>query len=117
MRTTMERKKMRKTTEQYLYTALLAVFILTMVVVANAYAEGPELPQLLGAQYSLIAQHLSPFGAAYSGANSLRNDGDTQKTQTFGLYTGMKVWHYLQAYLDLELFKGARSVMPPVLEG
>ncbi len=98
---------MRKTTEQYVYTALLAVFILTMVVVANAYAEGPELPQLLGAQYSLIAQHLFPFGAAYSGPNSLRNDGDTQKTQTFGLYAGMKVWHYLQAYLDLELFKGA----------
>lgn len=98
---------MRKTTEQYLYTALLAILILIMVVVANAHAEGPELPQFLGAQYTLIAQHLFPFGAAYSGPNSLRNDGDTQKTQTFGLYSGMKVWDQLQAYLDLELFKGA----------
>ncbi|HMK14611.1 MAG TPA: carbohydrate porin, partial [Burkholderiales bacterium] len=76
-------------------------------VVANAYAEGPELPQLLGAQYTLIAQHLYPFEAAYSGPKSLRDDGDTQKTQTFGLYTGMKVWHQLQAYLDVELFRGA----------
>ena len=98
---------MRKTTEQYLYTALLAILILIMVVVANAHAEGPELPQLLGAQYTLIAQHLFPFPAAYSGPNSLRDDGDTQKTQTFGLYSGMKVWDQLQAYFDLELFKGA----------
>ncbi len=98
---------MRKVTEQYLYTALLAVFILTMVVVANAYAEGPELPQLLGAQYTLLAQHLFPFSAAYSGRNSLRDDGDTEKTQTFGLYSGMKVWDHLQAYLDLEFFRGA----------
>ncbi|HSS46539.1 MAG TPA: carbohydrate porin, partial [Burkholderiales bacterium] len=100
-------KKMRKTTEQYLYTALVAVMLLTIVMVANAYAEGPEVPQFLGAQYTLIAQHLFPFEAAYSGPNSLRNDGDTQKTQTFGLYSGMKVWNHLQAYLDFELFKGA----------
>ncbi|MFI4922374.1 MAG: carbohydrate porin [Burkholderiales bacterium] len=98
---------MKKITEQYLYTALLAIIILILVAVANAHAEGPELPQLLGAQYTLIAQHLYPFDAAYSGPKSLRDDGDTQKTQTFGLYSGMKVWDHLQAYLDLELFRGA----------
>ena len=98
---------MKKTTEQYLYTVLLAIIILALVVVGNAHAEGPELPQLLGAQYTLIAQHLFPFHAAYSGPKSLLNDGDTQKTQTFGIYTGMKVWNHLQAYLDVELFRGA----------
>ncbi|HVS27570.1 MAG TPA: carbohydrate porin [Burkholderiales bacterium] len=99
---------MRKTAEQYLYVALSAAITLTMVEVANAHAEGPELPQFLGAQYTLIAQHLFPFeGGGFSGPNSLRDDGDTQKTQTFGLYSGMKVWDQLQAYFDLELFKGA----------
>ncbi|HEY6282162.1 MAG TPA: hypothetical protein VIW72_10310, partial [Burkholderiales bacterium] len=98
---------MKKITEQYLYTALLAIIILILVVVANAHAEGPELPQLLAAQYTLTAQHLFPFSAAYSGPNSLRDDGDTQKTQTFGIYIGMKLWKYLQAYLDTELFRGA----------
>ncbi|HXZ95760.1 MAG TPA: carbohydrate porin [Burkholderiales bacterium] len=98
---------MRKITEQYLYTALLAVIILILFIVANAHAEGPELPELVGAQYTLIAQHLFPFHAAYSGAKSLTNAGDTEKTQTFGIYTGMKVWNHLQAYLDVELFRGA----------
>jgi hypothetical protein len=98
---------MRKASEQALYTALLAVIALTVVIVSNVYAEGPDVPQFLGAQYTLTAQHLFPFGAAFSGANSLRNDGDTQKTQTFGLYNGMKLWDHLQGYLDFELFKGA----------
>ena len=97
---------MRKITEQNLYTVLLALVILTLVVAANAYAEGPEWPELLGAQYTLIAQHLFPFHAAYSGDKSLTNVGDTEETQTFGIYTGMKVWDHLQAYFDVEMFKG-----------
>ena len=65
------------------------------------------LPQIVGAQYTYIHQHLYPFSAAYSGKNSLTADGDIQSTDTFGLYLGMNLIKNLQAYVDVEMFKGA----------
>ncbi len=64
------------------------------------------VPELVGAQYTGIVQHLSPFGADYSGPLSLTDAGDTQRSHTFGAYFGMQMPAQLQAYLDVEMFKG-----------
>ncbi|MDE2196748.1 MAG: carbohydrate porin [Gammaproteobacteria bacterium] len=64
------------------------------------------IPQLLGAQYTGIGQHLYPFPAKYSGPLGLTPDGDTQISHTFGVYSGMQITPRLQAYLDVEMFKG-----------
>lgn len=64
------------------------------------------VPQLLAAQYTGIRQHLYPFDAAYSGPLSLTPNGDTQTSNTFGVYFGMQMTSHWQAYLDLEMFKG-----------
>ncbi len=67
----------------------------------------PWRPQLLGAQSTIIGQHLYPLHSPYSSNLSLRTDGDTQTTKTFGAYFGMALARNLQAYLDFEMFKGA----------
>jgi len=64
-------------------------------------------PLLLGAQSTIIGQHLFPLRSPYSSNLSLRTDGDTQTTKTFGAYFGMALARNLQAYLDFEMFKGA----------
>ncbi len=64
-------------------------------------------PQLLGAQSTIIGQHLFPLHSPYSSNLSLRTDGDTQTTKTFGAYFGVALAKNLQAYLDFEMFKGA----------
>jgi hypothetical protein len=65
------------------------------------------LPHLLGAQYTFIDQHQSALRSPYSGPLSLRPNGDTRASHTFGAYFGMRLpWHW-QFYLDAEMFKGA----------
>jgi hypothetical protein len=64
-------------------------------------------PQFLGAQSTIIGQHLFLLHSPYSSNLSLRTDGDTQTTKTFGAYFGMALARNLQAYLDFEMFKGA----------
>jgi len=65
------------------------------------------LPRLLGAQVTVIDQHLRPFHAPYSGPQSLRSDGDTESSQTYGVYLGSRLTDHLQAYLDVEMARGA----------
>jgi hypothetical protein len=64
-------------------------------------------PQLLGAQSTIIGQHLFPLHSPYASNLSVRTSGDTQSTETFGTYFGMALARNLQAYLDFEMFKGA----------
>ena len=73
---------------------------------APVAADETWVPQLLGAQYTGILQHLYPFAAAYSGPLSLTDSGDTQRSHTFGAYFGMQMPEHLAAYLDVEMFKG-----------
>jgi hypothetical protein len=70
---------------------------------------GPDStsPMLLGAQYTFILQHQNALDAAYSGPLSLKPGGDTQSTNTFGLYGGWSPLSWAQLYLDLEKFSGA----------
>ena len=108
-----------KITKLFLVFALGAMSLAPAVAQAdNGVSAGPApssegsdqspywIPQLLGAQYTGIRQHLYPFGAAYSGPLSLTPDGDTQTSHTFGAYFGMQMTSRWQAYLDIEMFKG-----------
>jgi high affinity Mn2+ porin len=65
------------------------------------------VPQLLGAQLTLIGQHLAPFDAAYTGPKSLISSGDSKMTDTYGVYLGDRLAGNLQAYLDIEMARGA----------
>jgi high affinity Mn2+ porin len=65
------------------------------------------IPQLLGAQFTVIAQYLPRFPARYSGPNSLTNQGDREGTHSYGLYVGSRLSERLAAYLDLEMARGA----------
>ena len=70
---------------------------------------GPDSddPMLLGAQYTFILQHQSALRAPYSGPLSLEPGGDTQPTNTIGLYGGWAPAAWAQLYLDIEKFMGA----------
>lgn len=64
------------------------------------------MPQLLGAQYTLVDQHQDALHSPYSGPLSLRADGDTERSHTFGAYLGVPLPWHLQFYFDMEMFKG-----------
>ena len=64
------------------------------------------VPQLLGAQYTLIAQHQSTLRSPYSGPLSLRADGASERSHAFGAYFGVALPAHLQFYFDIEMFKG-----------
>lgn len=79
---------------------------------ACAFSLLPDLadvpaPQLVGAQATLIRQHLYSFDSPYSGPLSLDEGGDTKSTYTWGAYLGWAPLQNLQLYLDIEQFQGA----------
>jgi high affinity Mn2+ porin len=84
------------------FRALILVPVLASPVVP-ASGQGP----LLGAQVTVIGQRLVPFSALYSGPKSLDTTGDTQATHTYGVYLGARLIAHLQAYLDIEMARGA----------
>jgi high affinity Mn2+ porin len=65
------------------------------------------MPQFLGGQYTFIDQHQDALRSPYAGPLSLRANGDTERSHTFGAYFGMQLPWHLQIYLDAEMFKGA----------
>lgn len=64
------------------------------------------VPQLLGAQYTFIDQHQDALRSPYSGPLSLRANGDTARSHTFGAYLGIPLPCHFQFYFDMEMFKG-----------
>lgn len=64
------------------------------------------LPQLLGAQYTVVDQRQDSLRSPYAGPNSLDPRGDTEQSHTFGAYFGVPLAAHLQFYFDVEMFKG-----------
>jgi high affinity Mn2+ porin len=64
-------------------------------------------PMLVGAQYTLVDQHQSRLRSPYSGPLSLNPNGDTEATNTVGIYAGWAPATWGQLYLDVEKFDGA----------
>ena len=65
------------------------------------------LPMVLSVQYTYVLQHQSPLHSPYASRSSLQSDGDTQPTNTFGVYTGWAPVTWGQIYFDVEKFTGA----------
>ena len=89
------------------------LFILLVPALAMATPDAPFTlpswaPQLLGAQATGIYQYMPTFNSPYEGAKSLSYDNGMgrQLTQTYGVYFGSQVARDLQAYLDVEMFRG-----------
>jgi high affinity Mn2+ porin len=72
----------------------------------GAPAAANDWPMLLGAQYTFIDQNQSAFRSPYSGPLSLNPRGDTEATNTVGIYTGWAPVNWGQVYLDVEKFDG-----------
>lgn len=70
---------------------------------------GPDsfYPALIGWQYTFILQHQSGLHSPYAGPLSLKARGNTQPTNTLGLYMGWAPLTWGQLYLDVEKFMGA----------
>jgi len=64
-------------------------------------------PRLIGEQYSFVVQNQSSLHSPYAGPLSLKPDGDTQPTHTFGFYFGWALTSWAQFYFDTEKFMGA----------
>jgi hypothetical protein len=75
-------------------------------VAATADDTNYFIPQMLGAQYTLVAQHQDALTSPYAGPLSLRAPGDSERSHTFGGYFGVPLTANLQFYFDVEMFKG-----------
>jgi hypothetical protein len=64
-------------------------------------------PVVAGAQYTYLLQHQSALRSPYAGPLSLKSSGDTEPTNTLGLYTGWAPVSWGQLYFDVEKFMGA----------
>lgn len=84
----------------------LALLAAGRAAALHAQEEVPPPPFFLGAQATLIGQHLSPFSSPYSGPHSFTGSGDAQLSQSYGLYLGYGVTKRLQFYLDIEMVRG-----------
>ncbi len=65
-------------------------------------------PSCSGAQATGIYQYMPTFNNPYQGEKSLIYDNGLGRelTHTYGIYFGSQLTHYLQAYLDVEMFRG-----------
>ena len=64
-------------------------------------------PSLLGEQYTFVLQNQSSLHSPYAGPLSLKPNGDTQPTHTFGFYFGWAMTDWAQFYFDTEKFMGS----------
>jgi hypothetical protein len=88
--------------------AIRIIFSLLTLLPAWVHAEddGSFVPQLLGAQYTLVDQHQGALRSPYRGPLSLDPRGDTEQSHTFGAYLGIPLHERLSFYFDVEMFKG-----------
>lgn len=68
---------------------------------------GQWRPYLLGTQINYITQHLGRVRSPYAGPNSLGPNSDLETSQAYGVYTGVRVGHGLQGFLDVEMIRGS----------
>jgi high affinity Mn2+ porin len=64
-------------------------------------------PRLVGEQYTFVLQKQSSLHSPYRGPLSLDPKGDTQPTNTIGVYLGWALTDWAQLYFDTEKFMGA----------
>ena len=88
----------------------LLMFVIPGLAAAgtDSVTEPSWIPKLLGAQATGIYQYMPGFTSPYEGAKSLTYDNGLgrQLTHTYGVYFGSQLTHSIQAFLDLEMFRG-----------
>ncbi len=90
-------------------SAILALILLfTEAAYAETVPEPDWAPKLIGMQFNGVYQNVPAFSSPYEGQNSFRTtDGKgSDFTQTYGVYMGSQLSPSLQAYFDLEYFRG-----------
>jgi high affinity Mn2+ porin len=86
------------------FLLLILLYIFPVILMAE---DAPLfIPQWLGAQYTFIDQNQSSVKEPYTGPLSLRSNGYTARSHTFGAYFGIQLPFHLQFYTDFEMFKG-----------
>jgi hypothetical protein len=98
----------------YLFFALLILLVLSA---GSAYpaddggagAKPSWFPQFLGTQVNAVSQNAPGFHDPYQGQNSFifNHTFSQELTHTYGLYLGSQITSNLQAYLDIEMFRGS----------
>jgi high affinity Mn2+ porin len=93
------------------------IIVLLMVLIpslaepadTDSTAEPTWIPKLLGLQATGIYQNMPAFHNPYEGEKSLsfQNGLGRQLTQSYGVYLGSQLTDNLQAYLDIEMFRGS----------
>lgn len=75
---------------------------------AETAGEPVWMPKVLGMQFNGVYQNVPAFHSPYEGPNSFRTaDGKGRDfTHTYGVYFGSQLTPTLQAYMDVELFRG-----------
>ena len=81
------------------------VFYLLLTLAFPFSVFGIDNPQFLGFQATEIYQYIPSFKNPYQGEKSFVPD--RQSTQTYGIYFGDQLSKNLQAYLDVEMFRGS----------
>jgi high affinity Mn2+ porin len=85
---------------------LALTWLWPQVGLAQEAEDKPWEPRFLGMQATAIWEHLDPFNSPYSGAKSLPGSGDSEMTDTYGIYFGSQLSGHLQVYLDVEMARG-----------
>ncbi|MEO6799799.1 MAG: carbohydrate porin [Rhodanobacter sp.] len=85
----------------------LLLFVSTGVIRSAQAADSAYfVPQILGAQYTLIEQWQDSIHSPYAGRESLQATGNQERTHTFGVYLGMPLSKHLAMFFDVEMFRG-----------
>ena len=104
------------TPTQHVFHTILLFTVFLMLAAGSARAGDGDgtnkptwLPQLLGMQFNAVYQNTPGFRSPYTGPNSLVFDHSfkQQVTDTYGVYLGSQITRSLQAYMDVEMFRGA----------
>ena len=67
---------------------------------------GAVLPYEVNFQATLIDQNLFKFRSPYSGPNSLRARSENEKSDTYTLYLGVRLFKVFEAFLNPEMARG-----------
>jgi Carbohydrate-selective porin len=98
---------------------LTSLLLMTLLRITTAGAQSTDdpaasrdggsaawIPQVLGTQVNVIAQHLPTFHSAYNGPMSFTASGSDAISHVYGVYTGARIQPGLEAYLDVEMARG-----------
>lgn len=91
---------------------LAAAFIAVLLVTARARAfdipalPAAPVPYLVGGQATVVWQYHSTFDSAYQGPNSLRPQAEDRISDTYTLYTGVRLLPWFDVYANPEMIRG-----------